>query len=64
MLGRSTLLILLFLLLILFAAMIALSDFVGPVARNSLVSVAEEGFKVIVGALAGALAAIFGAKEK
>ncbi len=64
MFRRNTLLIILILLLFLFATMIFLSDFVGPVARNSLVSVAEEGFKVIVSALAGALAAVFGAKEK
>lgn len=49
--------------LILCAALIVGADFLGPSVRNSLLPVASEGFKVVIGALIGTLSALVSMKK-
>ena len=51
-------------LLILCGALIISADFMGPIVRSSLLPVASEGFKIILGAMVGALSAILGVNSK
>jgi hypothetical protein len=48
-------------LLILCGVLIVSAEFLGPTVRGSLLPVASEGFKVVLGAMVGALSAILGA---
>ncbi|MBV6658460.1 MAG: hypothetical protein KI785_11900 [Devosiaceae bacterium] len=59
---RRTVVALFFLLLLVCVGLIVLSQFSGPVLREQLLPVALDGFKMVLGAIVGALSALMGVK--
>ena len=45
------------------ALLMIISDFLGPTARESILSVAPDGFKTVLGAIIGTLSAISGSSK-
>lgn len=64
MVGQKIVLAIFGALLILCAALIVAAEFLGPTVRSSLLPVASEGFKIVLGAMVGALSAIYGAGSR
>ncbi|MER8650947.1 hypothetical protein [Mesorhizobium sp. M0586] len=60
---RSAVIALYFALLCLCAALIIGSEFLGATVRANLLPIASDGFKLVLGALVGALSALMGIKE-
>lgn len=52
-----------FLLLCLCAALVVGSEFLGATVRSNLLPIASDGFKLVLGALVGALSALMGLKN-
>lgn len=51
-------------LLLLCAGLVIAADFLGPSVRSSLLPAATEGFKIVLGAMVGALSAILGVSSR
>ncbi|MFK8250198.1 hypothetical protein [Ancylobacter terrae] len=45
-------------------ALLIISNFLGPVAQESVASVSRDGFKTVLGAMVGALSVILGGAKK
>ena len=50
-------------LLLVCAALIVVSDFLSPTVRISLLPIASDGFKTVLGALLGAISVMLGVKK-
>ncbi len=51
------------LLLFLCGGLLIAAEFLGPTVREALLPIAGDGFKVVIGALVGALSAILGVQK-
>jgi hypothetical protein len=52
-----------FMLLLSCVALMITTEFLGPTAREAILPVAVEGFKIVLAALAGAASALLGVKD-
>jgi hypothetical protein len=59
---KTALALYLFLLLLCLSSLVV-ADFLGPIMRDTIKSVAGDGFKLVLGAVIGALSAILGASK-